>query len=91
LARTLPTGWAPSFIRFDRDRQRPPARGRLHRLLRDWDLFAYFVPFGWPLIALLRRLRRPPCGYRGLSEAERAEQEGRFVWRLEARPLPTRD
>ncbi len=62
-----PWGWVWCFSRHARDRQRPPARNRLHALLRDWDLLLYYLPLGWPLLALARRLRKPPCGYRGLT------------------------
>jgi 1-acyl-sn-glycerol-3-phosphate acyltransferase len=86
--RSMPWGWSWSFLRHDRDRRRPPARGRLHRWLRDWDILFYYVPLGWFLLALARRCRRPPCGYRGLSADERREREGNFLWRLDQRPLP---
>ncbi len=86
----IPLGWPVVFVRHERDRRRPPARHRLHRLLRDWDLLFFYLPFGWPFLSLARRLRRPPCGYRGLSPAERREQEGVFHWHLERRPLPER-
>jgi len=88
--RAIPTGWPLSFIRHERDRARPPARTRLHAFLRDLDLVAFYLPFGWPLLSLARMLRRPPYGHRGTSKAERAVQEGRFVWRLAERPLPPR-
>ena len=65
-----------------------PARSAAHRLLRDWDLFLYYVPFGWFLLSLTRRFRKPPCGYRGLSEAERRRREGAFTWHLKDHPLP---
>jgi hypothetical protein len=78
-------------VRFGRDAERPPARNRLHRLLRDWDLLGFYLPFGWPLLSLGRALRRPPCGYRGLDAAARREREGAYVWRLAERPLPPRD
>ncbi|HEU4641853.1 MAG TPA: 1-acyl-sn-glycerol-3-phosphate acyltransferase, partial [Gemmatimonadaceae bacterium] len=42
--RVLPTGWPVAFQRFDRDRARPPARSRLHAILRDWDLLAFYIP-----------------------------------------------
>jgi 1-acyl-sn-glycerol-3-phosphate acyltransferase len=86
----LPFGWAPAFVRHDRDRRRPPARSRLHELLRDWDLVGFYLPLGWALLALARRVRRPPCGHRGLGAEARREQEGAFHWRLNERPLPTR-
>ena len=88
--RTLPPGWPLSFVRHERDRARGPARNRLHALLRDADLLAFYLPFGWPLLTLSRMLRRPPYGYRGLSAEERAMQQGRFVWHLAERPLPPR-
>jgi len=84
----LPFTWVWKFVRHARDRERPPARNRLHRLLRDWDLFFYYVPFGWFFLAQTRRWRKPPCGYRGLSHAERKEREGNFKWQLKDRPLP---
>jgi hypothetical protein len=67
-----------------------PARNRLHRALRDLDLAAFYLPLGWPLLSLFRRLRRPPYGYRGLTRAERREAQGNFIWRLSERPLPPR-
>jgi 1-acyl-sn-glycerol-3-phosphate acyltransferase len=91
LWRILPTGWTTSFARFERDLQRPAARGRLHAWLRDWDLIGFYLPFGWPLLSLTRALRKPPCGYRGLSSDERREREGAFIWHLAERPLPPRD
>ena len=88
--RAIPTGWPLSFIRHERDRARPPARNRLHAVLRDLDLLAFYLPFGWPLLSLARMLRRAPYGHRGTSRLERAMREGRFVWRLSERPLPPR-
>ncbi|MFQ5350527.1 MAG: 1-acyl-sn-glycerol-3-phosphate acyltransferase [Thermoanaerobaculia bacterium] len=85
-----PWAWVWSFSRLDRDHRRPPARNRLHAFLRDWDLLLYYLPLGWPLLALARRLRKPPCGYRGLSSKERCEREGTFYWNLAERPLPPR-
>jgi 1-acyl-sn-glycerol-3-phosphate acyltransferase len=90
LARILPTGWAPSFIRYDRDLHRPPPRNRLHAVLRDFDLAAFYLPFGWPLLSLTRAFRRPPYGYRGLNADQSREVQGSFVWRLDERPLPAR-
>ena len=87
--RLLPTGWPVAFVRFDRDRRRPPARNLLHRWARDWDLAFWYLPLiGWPLLQLARSWRKPPCGYRGLTPAERCEREGRWTWRLAERPLP---
>lgn len=88
--RGLPTGWPLSFIRHERDRARPPARNRLHGILRDLDLVAYYLPFGWPLLSLARMLRGAPYGHRGTSRPQRSLKEGRFVWRLSERPLPPR-
>ncbi|HYL06807.1 MAG TPA: 1-acyl-sn-glycerol-3-phosphate acyltransferase [Thermoanaerobaculia bacterium] len=88
LARILPTGWAVSFNRHQRNRRRAPARNRLHAVLRDWDLVLFYLPFGWPLLGLARSLRRPPCGFRGVGAGERREIEGSFHWRLAERPLP---
>ncbi|MCP3978322.1 MAG: hypothetical protein GY716_03180 [bacterium] len=90
LARTLPTGWAQSFKRFERDALRPEARNRLQFILRDWDLLAYYLPFGWPLLSLARNLRRPPYGYRGLSRKERNMRQGQYSWNLAERRLPPR-
>jgi len=88
LWRVLPIGWPVAYIRQDRDRRRPPARNRLHALLRDWDLIGFYLPFGWPLLSLARALRRPPCGYRGLTRQERKDARGDYLWRLSERPLP---
>lgn len=89
--RALPIGWPISFVRFHRDRERPPARNRLHAILRDLDLIAFYLPLiGWPILTLARMLRRPPYGHRGLSSREAREAEGSFVWRLAERPLPPR-
>ena len=86
----LPTGWAVRWLRHERDRGRPPARGRLHAVARDLDLAAFYVPLGWPLLSLIRTLRRPPYGWRGVPRAQRREIEGQYVWRLADRPLPER-
>ncbi|MFP3939374.1 MAG: 1-acyl-sn-glycerol-3-phosphate acyltransferase [Thermoanaerobaculia bacterium] len=84
----LPTGWAWRFVRHERERRRPPARNRLHSLVRDWDLFFFYVPLGWPVLSLARRFRKPPCGFRSLTPKERREREGGFHWHLKERPLP---
>jgi len=86
----LPTGWPISFVRRARDQNRPPARNALHRVLRDWDLIGFYLPFGWPLLTLARMFRKPPCGYRGVPRSKRAELQGAFTWRLSDRPLPPR-
>lgn len=88
ILRTTPIGWPCTFLRHERDRQRPAARGRLLAFVRDLDILFYYVPLGWLGIALTRKLRRPPYGYRGLSRRERIEREGTFRWLLAKRPLP---
>ncbi len=89
ILRATPLGWPYSFVRADRELQRPPARNRLHSWLRDADLIAFYLPFGWFLIPLLRLLRKPPYGYRGLSRAERLQRQGAYLWSLIRRPLPS--
>ncbi len=91
ILRATPLGWPLSFVQHERDRTRPPARSRLHALLRDLDLAAWYLPLGWFLVALLRKVRKPPYGYRGLSPQARREREGSYRWSLEDRPLPPRD
>ena len=44
LLRATPLGWPLAFLRHERDRHRPRARGRLHALLRDLDLLAFYLP-----------------------------------------------
>ena len=88
--RALPLTWPFTFIQHDRDRSRAPARNRIHALVRDLDLLAFYLPFGWPLLTLARALRRAPWGHRGIPRALRPMREGRFVWRLAERPLPPR-
>jgi 1-acyl-sn-glycerol-3-phosphate acyltransferase len=89
--RLLPWGWPVAFIRTERNHLRPPARNRLHAILRDWDLIGFYLPFGWPILSLARAFRRPPCGYRGLTREEGQEQQGNFLWRLRDHPLPPRE
>lgn len=89
-ASMIPISWPVQWVRHDRDRRRPPARSRLHAVLRDFDLAAFYVPFGWPLLSLARAFRKPPCGYRGLPRNVAREQRGNFHWRLSERPLPPR-
>jgi 1-acyl-sn-glycerol-3-phosphate acyltransferase len=84
----LPVGWPVAFVKHERDRRRPPARSRLHALLRDWDLVGFYLPLGWPLLSLTRAFRRPPYGYRGLSREAAREIRGEFAWRLAERPRP---
>jgi 1-acyl-sn-glycerol-3-phosphate acyltransferase len=88
LRRVLPWSWPRIFVRQHRDRSRPAARHRLHAWWRDWDVLGWHLPFGWALLTLARRLRRPPCGYRGLTAGERRVREGTYPWNLAERPLP---
>lgn len=90
ILKTTPLGWPFAFLRHDRDRQRPPAQNVFHRLLRDIDILGYYLPFGWVVLAALRELRRPPYGYRGLSDVERRRREGLYRWSLADNPLPER-
>lgn len=90
LGTVLPPGWTLAMVRQERDRHRRPARNRFLSLLRDWDLLFFYAPFGWPFLSLVRWLRRPPYGYRGLEPEERHEIQGGFLWRLSGRPLPPR-
>lgn len=84
-------GWPGTYLRFDRDRRRAPARNRLHAIVRDWDVALFYLPFGWPLLSLARAFRKPPYGYRGLTRAQKREQQGTYLWRLRERPLPERE
>lgn len=88
LYRALPICWPATFLRHERDRRRPPARNALHAFVRDLDLAAFYLPFGWPLLSLSRALRKPPSGYRGVPSAERRERRGEYLWQLADRPLP---
>jgi 1-acyl-sn-glycerol-3-phosphate acyltransferase len=88
LWEVIPTGWPFKFIKQYRDLERKPAKNKLHAFIRDLDIWAYFLPFGWFLIALIQRLRKPPYGYRGLSKQERKEREGAYLWLLKDNPLP---
>ena len=90
VGRLLPIGWPVACLKAERDRRRPPARSRLHAILRDWDLLGFYLPFGWPLLSLTRAFRRPPYGYRGMSRAAAREVQGAFRWRLSEQPLPPR-
>jgi 1-acyl-sn-glycerol-3-phosphate acyltransferase len=90
IFRTTPLGWPVAFLQHDRDRQRPPAKNKLHAVLRDLDIGFYYLPLGWLGIAAMRLLRKPPYGYRGLSRQQRIEREGAFRWQLDKQPLPSR-
>jgi 1-acyl-sn-glycerol-3-phosphate acyltransferase len=86
LRHMLPFRWPFDLVRMDRDARREPARGRLHAWLRDWDLIGYYLPFGWPLLTVTRRLRKPPYGYRGMTASERRSREGCYIWLLDDEP-----
>jgi len=88
IHRILPTGWPVAFVRHERDARRAPPRSRLHAFFRDLDLIGYYLPFGWPILSLCRRFRKPPYGYRGVPKEHAREQRGEFIWRLSERPLP---
>lgn len=90
LLKAVPLFWPISFLRHERDRHRAPSRNWLHAVVRDLDLAAFYLPFGWPLLSLSRALRKPPYGYRGLSAAEAVARQGTYLWKLAARPLPAR-
>lgn len=90
LTRVFPWSWPWIFVRHERDRDRPPARNQLHSWLRDWDLAGYYLPLGWIVLALARKFRRPPYGYRGLTSRESKRVQGCFHWHLRERPLPPR-
>jgi 1-acyl-sn-glycerol-3-phosphate acyltransferase len=91
LGRILPWCWPIAFLKHERDRSRPPPRSRWHAIWRDWDLLGFYLPFGWPLLSLARRFRKPPCGYRGMDRARTRRVQGNFLWRLTESPLPPRD
>ncbi len=80
---TSPFGWPILFTRHFRDFYDRKAKRKIpNRWLRDWDLIGYYLPFGWILLALFRKLRKPPYGNRGLSKTEKQRKEGSFVWSI---------
>jgi len=83
-----PLGWPFTFVQHARNMERPDAKNKLHAFLRDLDIAAYYLPFGWFIIALLRQIRKPPYGYRGLTKKERRKREGKYLWLLKKRPMP---
>lgn len=80
--RYFPTGWPYIFVRHVRDMERPAAKNKLHAFFRDIDILFYYLPFGWFFLALSRKLRKPPYGYRGMSSSERRKREGNYLWKL---------
>ncbi len=89
--RLLPTGWPIAFLGSYRNRFRKKPRNRLHALLRDWDFIFFYLPLGWIGLSLCRRFRKPPYGYRGLSDRQRTLREGSYFWNLDDRPLPAKE
>lgn len=87
---SFPTGWPFLFVRHDRDMKREPARNAVHKFLRDWDLWLFYVPLGWLPIALVRALRKPPYGHRGLNSEQIMKKTGSYLWLLEKRPIATK-
>lgn len=86
----FPLGWPYVFIRHVRDQERPHPKNKFHALLRDFDILFYYLPFGWFFLALFRKFRKPPYGYRGLSTPERLKREGNYLWRIDEQPVPSR-
>jgi len=86
--RALPITWPFAIVGFERDLERGPTRSLWHRFYRDWDVLAFYLPFGWPLVNLLRHLRKPPCGLRGLSNKQKRVHQGQYHWHLKTHPLP---
>jgi hypothetical protein len=91
MLRSTPLGWPLHYVQHERDVRGGPAPTRLHGLLRDLDLGAWYLPFGWFLIAALRAFRSPPYGHFGLGEKDRRRQDGARRWSLADEPLPSRD
>lgn len=83
-----PLGWPVLFTRHFRDYYYGVRTNRWQRWMRDWDLIGYYLPFGWIFLALVRRLRKAPLGYRGIEKKERIAKEGRFIWSM-ARQTPS--
>lgn len=91
IVRATPLGWPVSLLKHDRDHRRTSASSKFQAVLRDLDIAAWYLPLGWLLIALLRVLRRPPYGHRGLSAQEQQQKDGSYRWSLEEAPLPPRE
>jgi len=85
-----PLGWPVSYGHHERNVRRDREAHGLWGAVQDADLAAWYLPLGWLAVALLRELRRPPCGYRGLDEDERRATEGSYRWSLKDDPLPER-
>lgn len=87
----LPFLWPYKFLLHERKRHRAMPRSRLLRWLLNWDILFFFLPFGWPFLSLVRALRKPPFGYRGLSRAERRRRQGEYHWHLKTHPLDAQE
>lgn len=87
--KATPFGWPFSYIKNERDLFRPKA-GAFWSFIRDWDIWLFFVPFGWLFLSLSRALRKAPYGYRGLSKEEYRTKTGSYYWNLKENPLPSR-
>jgi len=85
-----PLGWPVSYGHHERNVRRDREVHGWRGVYKDLDLAAWYLPFGWLAVALLRELRRPPCGYRGLPEGDRRAMEGSYRWSLKDDPLPER-
>ncbi|MDG5767023.1 1-acyl-sn-glycerol-3-phosphate acyltransferase [Balneolales bacterium ANBcel1] len=80
---TSPFGWPILFTRHYRDfHDRKTNKKNPGRWLRDWDLIGYYLPFGWLLLTLFRRWRKPPYGNRGLDKKRTVQKEGRYIWSI---------
>jgi len=88
--KATPLGWPVSFLKNARELDRDEAESRVQAWLRDADIAAWYLPFGWFLIAALRHLQTPPYGHRGLDADETRDQEGTYRWSLTDAPLPPR-
>ncbi len=78
-----PFGWPVLFTRHFRDfYDQKQGISNPNRWLRDWDLIGYYLPFGWILLALFRKFRKPPYGNHGLKPLEKIGKEGRYIWSI---------
>ena len=87
--KATPLGWPFSYIKNERDLYRPKA-GFLWSTIRDWDIWLFFVPFGWIFLSLTRALRKAPYGYRGMKKDEWRKKTGSYFWNLKDNPIASR-
>jgi len=87
--KATPFGWPFAYIKHERDLHRPKA-GKIWSFLRDWDIWLFFFPFGWFLLAMTRALRKAPYGYRGMSKKEWRTKTGSYFWKLSDNPMQSR-